>query len=218
MQRCCSTAAQPSPRRPCTCRAPTSSTACSRSPTARRACWAACSRCSTTAVLPAPATYRSCRSTRASSTRPARRSRPTRSISTPRTSSSWRSRAAATRSPRRSACSARSSRKYAHRIPFILKFNHNEFLSYPNAYDQIRFASIKQAFDMGVPGRRRDDLLRLRGIEAADPGSVGDVPAGARARDVHGALVLPAQRGVQDQGEGLPRRRRPDADRRITLA
>jgi class I fructose-bisphosphate aldolase len=44
------------------------------------------------------------------------------------------------------------SRKYAHRIPFILKFNHNEFISYPNSYDQIRFASIKQAFDMGAMG------------------------------------------------------------------
>ena len=44
------------------------------------------------------------------------------------------------------------ARKYAHKIPFILKFNHNEFLSYPNSYDQIRFASIKQAFDMGAAG------------------------------------------------------------------
>ena len=44
------------------------------------------------------------------------------------------------------------SRKYAHRIPFILKFNHNEFISYPNSYDQIRFASVKQAFDMGAVG------------------------------------------------------------------
>ncbi len=44
------------------------------------------------------------------------------------------------------------SRKYAHKIPFILKFNHNEFLSYPNGYDQIRFASIQQAFDMGAAG------------------------------------------------------------------
>jgi class I fructose-bisphosphate aldolase len=44
------------------------------------------------------------------------------------------------------------SRKYAHRIPFILKFNHNEFISYPNTYDQIRFASVKQAFDMGAAG------------------------------------------------------------------
>jgi class I fructose-bisphosphate aldolase len=45
-----------------------------------------------------------------------------------------------------------TSRKYAHKIPFILKFNHNEFISYPNAYDQIRFASIRQAYDMGAAG------------------------------------------------------------------
>src|SRR6185295_17875199 len=44
------------------------------------------------------------------------------------------------------------ARRYAHRIPFILKFNHNEFLSYPNSYDQIRFASVRQAFDMGAVG------------------------------------------------------------------
>lgn len=42
------------------------------------------------------------------------------------------------------------SRRYAHRIPFILKFNHNEFLSYPNTYDQSLFASVEQAFDMGA--------------------------------------------------------------------
>ncbi len=41
------------------------------------------------------------------------------------------------------------ARKYAHKIPFILKFNHNELLSYPNKYDQIMFASIKQAYEMG---------------------------------------------------------------------
>lgn len=41
------------------------------------------------------------------------------------------------------------ARKYAHKIPFVLKFNHNEFLSYPNTYDQIMFASIEQAYDMG---------------------------------------------------------------------
>ncbi|MSO34971.1 MAG: class I fructose-bisphosphate aldolase [Acidobacteria bacterium] len=44
------------------------------------------------------------------------------------------------------------ARKYAHKIPFILKLNHNEFISYPNAYDQIRFASVKQGFDMGAAG------------------------------------------------------------------
>ncbi|MEJ2163977.1 MAG: class I fructose-bisphosphate aldolase [Desulfobacterales bacterium] len=42
------------------------------------------------------------------------------------------------------------ARKYAHKIPFILKFNHNELLTYPNKYDQILFASIDQAFDMGA--------------------------------------------------------------------
>jgi class I fructose-bisphosphate aldolase len=42
------------------------------------------------------------------------------------------------------------SRKYAHKIPFILKINHNEFLSYPNKYDQILFGSIDQAFNMGA--------------------------------------------------------------------
>ena len=42
------------------------------------------------------------------------------------------------------------ARKYAHKIPFILKINHNEFLSYPNTYDQSMFAGVKQAFDMGA--------------------------------------------------------------------
>src|SRR5215510_2596072 len=44
------------------------------------------------------------------------------------------------------------ARKYAHKIPFIVKLNHNEFISYPNSFDQIRFASIRQAFDMGAMG------------------------------------------------------------------
>jgi class I fructose-bisphosphate aldolase len=44
------------------------------------------------------------------------------------------------------------ARRYAHKIPFIMKFNHNEFMSYPNSYDQIRFASVKQASDMGAVG------------------------------------------------------------------
>ncbi len=44
------------------------------------------------------------------------------------------------------------ARKYAHKIPFILKINHNELLSYPNQYDQTLFADIKQAFDMGAIG------------------------------------------------------------------
>ncbi len=42
------------------------------------------------------------------------------------------------------------SRQYAHRIPFIVKINHNELMTYPNKFDQIMFASVKQARDMGA--------------------------------------------------------------------
>jgi fructose-bisphosphate aldolase, class I len=42
------------------------------------------------------------------------------------------------------------SRKYAHKIPFIVKLNHNELLTYPNNYDQILFANVDQAFEMGA--------------------------------------------------------------------
>lgn len=42
------------------------------------------------------------------------------------------------------------ARKYAHKIPFIVKINHNEFISYPNSYDQTLFASVEQAFEMGA--------------------------------------------------------------------
>jgi class I fructose-bisphosphate aldolase len=44
------------------------------------------------------------------------------------------------------------ARKYAHKIPFILKINHNELLTYPNSYDQILFAGVEQALDMGAAG------------------------------------------------------------------
>jgi fructose-bisphosphate aldolase, class I len=42
------------------------------------------------------------------------------------------------------------ARKYAHRIPFIVKINHNEFLSFPNSYDQIMFGTIRDAWNMGA--------------------------------------------------------------------
>ena len=44
------------------------------------------------------------------------------------------------------------SRRYAHKLPFICKLNHNEFLSYPNAFDQIRFSSVQRAWDLGAAG------------------------------------------------------------------
>jgi len=42
------------------------------------------------------------------------------------------------------------ARKYAHKIPFIVKLNHNQMLSYPNSYEQIMFAQVQQAYDMGA--------------------------------------------------------------------
>ena len=42
------------------------------------------------------------------------------------------------------------SRKYAHRIPFVIKINHNEFLSLPNRYDQTMFGTVKSAWNMGA--------------------------------------------------------------------
>ncbi len=44
------------------------------------------------------------------------------------------------------------ARKYAHKIPFIVKLNHNELLTYPESYDQILFADVDQAFNMGAVG------------------------------------------------------------------
>ncbi|MCB1215476.1 MAG: class I fructose-bisphosphate aldolase [Deltaproteobacteria bacterium] len=44
------------------------------------------------------------------------------------------------------------ARRYAHKIPFIMKINHNELLSYPNSFDQTLFARVEQAFDMGAVG------------------------------------------------------------------
>ncbi|MCC5816454.1 MAG: class I fructose-bisphosphate aldolase [Leptospira sp.] len=42
------------------------------------------------------------------------------------------------------------SRKYAHKIPFVVKLNHNEFLSYPNSFDQIMFGTVEEAWNMGA--------------------------------------------------------------------
>ncbi|MDR0995336.1 MAG: class I fructose-bisphosphate aldolase [Tannerella sp.] len=43
-----------------------------------------------------------------------------------------------------------TARKYAHKIPFIVKLNHNELLSYPNTYDQVMFGTVKEAWNLGA--------------------------------------------------------------------
>src|SRR5499427_1112136 len=42
------------------------------------------------------------------------------------------------------------ARRYAHKIPFIVKINHNELLSYPNKFEQVPFGTVKEAYDMGA--------------------------------------------------------------------
>jgi class I fructose-bisphosphate aldolase len=44
------------------------------------------------------------------------------------------------------------ARRYAHKIPFIVKLNHNDFLHYPNTYDQVMFGNVRQAADLGAVG------------------------------------------------------------------
>jgi class I fructose-bisphosphate aldolase len=44
------------------------------------------------------------------------------------------------------------SRRYAHKIPFIVKLNHNELLTYPNRYDQVMFGSVREAYELGATG------------------------------------------------------------------
>ena len=56
------------------------------------------------------------------------------------------------------------------RFPFIVKINHNEFMTYPNKFDQM-FGRVQAGIRHGRGGGRRDDLFRLRGIHAADRGS-----------------------------------------------
>ncbi|MHB8466125.1 MAG: class I fructose-bisphosphate aldolase [Acidimicrobiales bacterium] len=45
-----------------------------------------------------------------------------------------------------------TSRRYAHKIPFIVKLNHNELLTYPNKFDQIMFGSVREAYNLGAVG------------------------------------------------------------------
>jgi len=115
-----------------------------------RSC-ATCSKCSTTAAWAAPGTCRSCRSTKGSNIRRPRASRRTRRTSTRRSLPSWRLQPTAVRSPRRSGPRHHRS-SYAHKIPLIVKLNHNELLTYPNRGDQVPFASVRQAVDLGAMG------------------------------------------------------------------
>lgn len=103
------------------------------------------------------------------------------------------------------------SRKYAHRIPFIVKLNHNELLTYPNKYDQVMFAGVKQAWDMGAaavgatiyfgsPESTRQITEVSQAFQAAHELGLGTIlwcylrnPAFKREHDFHTAADLTGQ-------------------------
>ena len=94
--------------------------------------------------------FRYCPSIKALNIQPALPSRPTRLISIQPRLSSWRSKAAATPSPRPFGVLGMTARRYAHRIPYLVKVNHNELVTHPNTHEQIMFGTIQQAWDMGA--------------------------------------------------------------------
>ena len=102
------------------------------------------------------------------------------------------------------------SRKYAHKIPFIVKLNHNELLSYPNTLRPALFASVDQAFDLGAVAvgatiyyGSEESRRQIEEISAA-------FAAGARAGHVHGALGVPAERAFHEGWRELRDLRRSD--------
>jgi class I fructose-bisphosphate aldolase len=73
------------------------------------------------------------------------------------------------------------SRKWAHKFPFIVKLNHNEFLTYPNEYDQIMFSSVQRAWEMGAAASARRSTSARSSPSARSsrsPGVRGGPPLG----------------------------------------
>ena len=204
------TSARASRRKRCTCPGRISSTASSRRPTARRRCCAACSSCSTTAgsagtgylsILPVD---QGIEHSAGASFAPE-----PGCTSTPRTSSSSPSKAAATPWPRRSACSAPCSRKYAHKIPFLLKFNHNEFLTYP---EQVRPDLVRQRQAGARHGRgrgRRDRSTSARPNRRRQIVEVSQAFQMAHELGMATVLWCYLRNPAFKTGQGLSRVRRP---------
>src|SRR5882762_5897448 len=79
------------------------------------------------------------------------------------------------------------ARKYAHKIPFIMKINHNELLTYPNKFDQVLFATVKAAYDMGAAAAGATIYF---GSDQSDRQSVEISQAFAHADELGMATVL----------------------------
>jgi len=79
------------------------------------------------------------------------------------------------------------ARKYAHKIPFIMKLNHNELLTYPNKFDQVFFSTVKLAYDMGAAAVGATIYF---GSEQSDRQIVEVSQAFARAHELGMATIL----------------------------
>jgi class I fructose-bisphosphate aldolase len=79
------------------------------------------------------------------------------------------------------------ARKYAHKIPFIVKINHNELLTYPNTFDQIMFGTVEQAYDMGAAAVGATIYF---GSEESDRQIIEVSQAFARAHELGMATIL----------------------------
>ena len=104
------------------------------------------------------------------------------------------------------------SRRYAHRIPFIVKMNHNELLTLPNQFDQVMFGSAQQAWDLGAAGvpslwdRRGEKDLSGRPLEVTEVGFADAVASAAVLVMGEGAEGCPAAlvRGLDCQAAERP--------------
>ncbi len=85
------------------------------------------------------------------------------------------------------------SRRYVHKIPFIVKLNHNDFLNYPNTYDQVMFGRRAAGRRPRGGGGGGHHLLRLRGRRPPDRGGLPGLRRGPPPGHVHRAVVLPPQ-------------------------
>ncbi len=116
---------------------------------ARQRCYVICRRCTTPGVWLAQDIFLFCRLTRASSTLPdSFAANPL--YFDPKNIVELAIEAGCNCVASTYGVLASVSRRYAHRIPFLVKLNHNETLSYPNTYDQTLYASVEQAFNMGA--------------------------------------------------------------------
>ena len=118
----------------------------------------------------------------------------------------------------RSACSGAVARRYAHRIPFIVKINHNQLLTYPNGFRQTCSRSVEQAWDMGAAAVGATIYFGSDDADREIEEIAEAFAARARARAGDDPLVLPAQRRVQEGRRRLPHRGRPHRRRRTTSA